>query len=312
MKRSRQCAILVVPALLVTLCAGWARADAPVTVVVDSNAPALEQFAASELCGYFVQLFGIKVSPTSSESAGAKQAIIVGTAAARAEIAKQGLPELSDQGIALLSSTIDGHPALIVGGGSPHATLWAVYDLAERWGVQHLLHGDVLPPQRGFEMPTLYVALEPNLRIRQWRVLNEHAMGPISWGIADYKPVIDQLAKLRFNRLLLYIWPGQPFLPLEHKGIKQTSGTLFFGHRYPITDDMVGRSLFGDEKEFWNPDLPLPGGESQAMTDAAVRHVQQIIEYAKQRGMECVMPATLTEFPREFRPLIEHTKPVAR
>ena len=134
-------------------------------------------------------------------------------------------------------------------------------------------------------------------------------MGPASWGIADYRPIIDQLAKLRFNRLLIYIWPGQPFLPLEYKGIRQTSGTLFFGNRYPITDDMIGRSLFGGEKEFWNPDLPLSGDPAR-LAAQPFEHVQNIIGYGHSRGMECVMPANLTEFPREFKPLLSHLHPV--
>ncbi|HTL30670.1 MAG TPA: hypothetical protein VL282_15670, partial [Tepidisphaeraceae bacterium] len=225
-------------------------------------------------------------------------------------IPKIDFPKVSDQGIVLKSIELNGHPAIIVGGGSPRATLWAVYDLVERWGVRYLLHGDVLPPPRKFEAPTLDVVQEPTLRVRQWRVLNEHAMGPISWGIADYKPVIDQLAKLRFNRLLLYIWPGQPFLPLEYKGIRQNSGTLFFGNHYPITPDMIGRSLFGNEKEYWNPDIPPPGSDPAKITEAAVAHVRNLIDYAHARGMDCVMPASLTEFPREFKPLLAHTKPV--
>ncbi len=172
------------------------------------------------------------------------------------------------------------------------------------------MHGDVLPQRRSFEMPELDVVEEPNLRVRQWRVVNEHAMGPVSWGIADYRPLINQLAKLRFNRLLIYIWPQQPFLPLACKGICQTSGTLFFGEHYPITDDMVGRPLFGAEKEFWNPDLPQPPCDASQLTSAAVKHIQAIIDYARQRGMQCVLPANLIDFPRDFRPLIEHTGPV--
>src|ERR1051325_6762876 len=97
--------------------------------------------------------------------------------------------------------------------------------------------------------------------------------------MVDYRPLLHQLAKMRFNRLLVYIWPGQPFLPLEYKGIRQTSGTLFFGNRFPITDDMIGRKLFGDDKEWWNPDLPLPGGDPRKMTEAAVKHVRALIEY---------------------------------
>ncbi len=293
---------------VILLCARMAGA-AP-AVVVAPNASDIEKLAASELCGYLQKLFGIEVQPTTSAPSSADTTFLIGNPTTNASIPVAKFPEVSDQGIVLSSIKLNGRPALIVGGGSPRAALWAVYELAERWGVRHLLHGDYIPAQRSFAMPSLDVKEEPALRVRQWRVLNEHAMGPISWGVADYRPLIDQLAKLRFNRLLLYIWPGQPFLPLEHRGIRQTSGTLFFGNRYPITDDMIGRSLFGDEQEFWNPDLPLPGDDPEALTAAAVKHVRSLIDYAKRRGMDCVISATLTEFPREFRPLLEHTRPV--
>ncbi len=285
-------------------------ASTSVAVVVGPKAPELDKHAARELCGYLYKLFGTRAEPAVSVSASAGATFLIGNPSTNPLIKASVFPKVSDQGIVLKSIKLGKRPALIVGGGSPGATLWAVYDLVERWGVRYLLHRDVLPARRPFSMPDLAIKEEPTLKVRQWRVLNEHAMGPISWGIADYRPVLDQLAKLRFNRLLLYIWPCQPFLPLEYGGIRQESGTLFFGNRFPITDDMIGRSLFGSEKEYWNPDLPLPGGPPQELTQAAIKHVRSLIEYAHRLGMQCVMPATLTEFPREFRPLIEHTHPV--
>jgi hypothetical protein len=278
-------------------------------VVTGQNAPEMEKYAARELCGYLSNLFGIKVCPTNSILPTAGQMFLVGNPVSNALIATNEFPSVSDQGVVLKSAKLAQCPCLIIGGGSPRAALWAVYLLAEKWGVRYLLHGDNLPSVRKFEFPQWNIVEEPTLKIRQWRVLNEHAMGPISWGMADYRPLLDQLAKLRFNRLLLYIWPGQPFLPLEYKGIRQTSGTLFFGNHYPITDDMIGRSLYGSEKEYWNPDLPLPGNPEK-LTRAAIEHVRSLLAYAHQRGMECVMPANLTEFPREFAPLVAHTHPV--
>ena len=291
--------------------AGATNPDDTATVVIGKNASELERYAGAELCRYLRELFEIRASLTTSADDSARNVFLIGMPSTNPLIAGKAFPESSDQTIVLKSIMLGDRHALIVGGGSPKATLWAVYQLVERSGVRYLLHGDVLPPHKKFAMPTLDVTEEPLLRVRQWRVLNEHAMGPISWGIADYRPLIDQLAKLRFNRLLLYIWPGQPFLPLEHKGITQTSGTLFFGNHYPITSDMVGRSLFGNQREFWNPDLPEPGGDPHALTEAAVKARAPLIAYARPRGLECVMPATLTEFPREFQPLIEHTRPVA-
>ena len=34
---------------------------------------------------------------------------------------------------------------IVIGGGSPVATLWAVYELVERWGVRYLIDRDVYP-----------------------------------------------------------------------------------------------------------------------------------------------------------------------
>ena len=280
-----------------------------IAVVIGPNAPEMDRFAANELCGYLEKLFGIHVAPVTTISDSAKNLFLIGNPETNRLIETNAFHNLTDQTIVLKSIKVGRRSTQIIGGGSSRATLWAVYALAEKWGVRFLLHGDVPPPSKKFEMPAFTFSEEPALRVRQWRVLNEHAMGPISWGMADYRPVIDQLAKLRFNRLLLYIWPGQPFLPLEYHGIKQTSGTLFFGNRYPITSDMIGRSLFGNEKEFWNPDLPLPG-DAEKLSQAAVKHVQSLIAYAHARGMECVMPANLTEFPREFKPLLAHLHPV--
>src|SRR5439155_5631601 len=120
---------------------------------------------------------------------------------------------------------------------------------------------------------------------------------------------IDQLAKLKFNRLLLYLWPSQPFLHFEAGGIQRCSGTLFFGHRFPITDDMVGRHLFGDEPEFWNADLPLHGSY-EALAAAGEQLVHNLMAYAHLRGMECVLTASLTEFPAEFAPLLKGAQKV--
>src|SRR5581483_11298987 len=192
---------------------------------------------------------------------------------------------------------------LYIEAGSPQALLWAVYELVERFGVRYLLHGDVFPPKRSFQMPDLDLTLVPRLPIRQWRVMNEHAVSQISWGLADYKPFIDQLAKLKFNRLLLYIWQTQPFLDYQVRGIRTHSGTLFFGFHYPITPDMIGKRLFGDVQEFWNPDLPLQSGYA-----AAHRHLQGLIDYGRSRGMEIVVPVTLTEYPPEFAPALEHPR----
>src|SRR5947207_236710 len=141
-----------------------ALANERVAVVVGANAPPIEKHAAGELCQYLNKLFGIEVAPTA-EVVGADNIFLVGSPATNEQIPKEDFPDVSDQGIAIKPAKLDAHSALIVGGGSPKATLWAVYALAEHWGVRFLLHGDVLPARREFAMPTIEIREEPKLRV---------------------------------------------------------------------------------------------------------------------------------------------------
>ena len=289
------------------------RGNTRVAVIVSENALELEHFAAEQLCNYLEKLFGIQTRPISSVSAEAEALFLVGTfdtdVVVQFTIEADALPPVNEQGFILRRADFQGCPSLVVKGGSPRATLWAVYELVERWGVRYLLHRDVLPAPCPFYLPNLDIVMEPALSVRQWRVINDFACGPESWGMEDYRPVLDQLAKLKFNRILLSIWPWQPFLHYEIRGVKRSSATLWFDFHYPITDDMVARSLFGDEEEFWNPDLPC-GVSYEEFMAAGQQLVYNLINYAHQRGMECVIVATLTEFPPEFAPLLTDAQEV--
>ena len=284
-----------------------------VAAIVSENAPELERFAAEQLCAYLEKLFGIQTRPASNVSAEAEVLFLVGSlnidVTGQETTEGSPFPPISEQGFILRRIQCQGRPSLVVRGGSPRATLWAVYELVERWGVRYLLHRDVLPAPCPFHLPDLDVMMEPTLPVRQWRVINDFACGPESWGMGDYRPVLDQLAKLKFNRILLSVWPWQPFLHYEVKGIKRESATLWFDFHYPITDDMVGRHLFDDEEEFWNPDLPR-GASYEEFTVAGERLIHNLIDYAHQRGIECVIVATLTEFPPEFAPLLKDAQEV--
>jgi len=277
------------------------------SVVVGRDAREIEVFAARELCRYLEALYGAGCVPAGEPASGADQVFLVGSRETN-PAGPDALPDLSDQAILLRSTTFHDIPALLVGGGSPRAVLWAVYALAERLGVRYLLHGDLLPEKPSALPSRLHTASEPLLPIRWWRTINDFACGPESWGIEDHRRVIDQLAKLRFNRILLSIWPYQPFVDLKHRGIERRSATLWFGYRYPITDDMPGRRLFGGEEEFFNPDIPR-NAPYEEMTRAAQRLAHRIMTHAKRRGMSPGITASLLEFPREFAPLLRDPTP---
>lgn len=283
------------------------------SVIVSPTACELERLAARELGRYLGKLFGIRARISPRPTRHARVVFLIGSPATNPAIAeataRKPFPALSEQGIVLRRLQWQGLPTLLVGGGSSRATLWAVYELVERWGVRFLLHGDVFPERARFRLPRGDIQIEPRLSIRQWRVFNELAFGPISWGMADYRPFIDQLAKLKINRLLLYLWPFQPFLDYKVGGVRRRSATLFFGFRYPITKDMPGRSIFGRAREFWNPDMPVRAAYNR-LAASGERLVKNVIRHARARGMECVIPAHLLEYPREFATLLKDARKI--
>ena len=144
--RLKNCAVV---ALLV--CWGCSTTPARVDVLVGSAAPELERFAARELCDYLAKLYGIQAYPNRHATGGGEAVFLIGrpetNEAVRQALGEGGLGEVTDQGLVLKSTQWEGKPALVVGGGSPRATLWAVYELVERWGVRYLTDRDALPQE---------------------------------------------------------------------------------------------------------------------------------------------------------------------
>jgi hypothetical protein len=276
-------------------------------VVIPPQADKLERFAASELQRYLVQLFGVRVHLVPAATASADCVFFLGTVgrnSARA-LGQEQFPPLSEQGFLLRTTRTANKPVMTIAGGSPAATLWAVYELVERWGVRYLLSGDVFPAEQpDFVLPQIDKVFEPGLRLRWWRTMGDFAMGTEGWGMADYRPLINQLAKLKINRIRVGSGPSQPFLHLDIQGVQQRFATLWYGYHYPITQDMPGRKLFGNTKEFWNPDLPMPEDGYEKLAAAGQRHCHALIAYAHDRGMEASFVGSILDFPKEFRALI--------
>jgi alpha-glucuronidase len=129
-----------------------AKADTHVAIITSANAHALEQLAARELESQFRRLFvNIHTSLSHQPTSEAELLILVGSPQTNPHL-KRAVgdlwPDCSDQGLVIKSVNLDGRQALVVGGGSPVATLWAVYELGQRYGVRYLLRDDVYPQKK--------------------------------------------------------------------------------------------------------------------------------------------------------------------
>jgi len=307
----RELFVLTAASLAVILAAEPLRAGPKVSVVVEANAPPLEQFAAREVGDILRRLFDAEVQVEPQPNADAVGVVLVGNPATNSlvkETAGSSWPKLTDQGHAVRSVDLRGRPAVIVGGGSPVATLWAAYELGHQFGMRYLLGGDAFPAERpAFRLTGFNLTLEPSLRLRTWRTINDFPIGPESWGLADQRQLVRQLAKLKFNRILIAVYAWQPFVHFEFQGVKKQTGVLWYGYRYPVSGDTAGRAAFRGLEVFDNPDFA--GTKSYADRVAAgTKLVRGIIDSAHDLGMTAAIAVSPLEFPREFAAALPQSK----
>ena len=280
-------------------------------IVVGPGAPALERFAAEELQRYLRLLYGPTVPVVEHDAGGNTPAVLIGSPRTNPAVASSGLargwPSTSDQGIVLRGSAAERTWA--VGGGSPVATMWAVYDLVERLGVRYLLSGDVFPDDPGpLRLPDLDVYVEPVFTERVWRLMNDEPHGPEMWSLAECRRVIDQIAKMKMNGIYFLTYPSHPFVHYEFRGVAKSTGVLDFGFRYPIDDDTIGRELFGDASEFTNPEFRHCDGYED-MLEAGQRYARAVFDHARRRGMRIGFGFSLTSTTDEFKERLSEWAP---
>jgi hypothetical protein len=172
---------------LAWLCCSSLSAGPHVDLVVGPQAPKLERFAAEEIAAQLAKLYGADTAVVDRAPDGDMPLVLIGSPATNPAV-KQAVgekwPKLSEQGHMLRSLNLGNRDTLIVGGGSPRATLWAAYELGHRLGIRYLLSGDVYPAEPGELKLTGYdLLLEPSLKDRTWVGLGAEPIGMSAWGL---------------------------------------------------------------------------------------------------------------------------------
>lgn len=286
------------------LCCSTVLSAGPhVDVVVGPEAPKLERFAAEELAAQLTKLYGAEAAVVEKAPAGDDPLVIVGSPTTNPEVKKaagDGWPKLSEQGHLLRSVKLGGRDALLVGGGSPRATLWAAYELGHRLGVRYLLSGDVYPAEPGeLKLFGYDVLLEPSLKDRTWIGLGAEPIGLSAWGLEDQKRLLGQLAKLKFNRVVLRFEPWQPFVDFECHGVHKRTAQLWQRESWPIDSETPGRAAFHGAKEFANRDF-VGKTDYEAKTKAGIALARGVLERARELGMTTGIVVSPFAFPSEF------------
>lgn len=284
-------------------CCSAASAGPHVDIVVGAQAPKLERFAAEELAAQLTRLYEAEAAVVEQAPAGDAPLILIGSPATNPAVkraASANWPKLSEQGHLLRSIKLNSREVLLVGGGSPQASLWAAYELGHRLGIRYLLSGDVYPAEPGeLELAGYDLVLEPALKDRTWVGMGAEPIGMSAWGMDDQKRLLGQLVKLKFNRVVLRFEPWQPFVDFECHGVHKRTAQLWQREDWPIDSETPGRSALHGAKEFSNPDF-AGKKDYEAKTKAGIALARGVLQRGRELGMATGIEVTPFAFPREF------------
>jgi hypothetical protein len=274
-------------------------------ILIGPEAPDVERFAATELQRYMRMLFGRDPTVADGPAPAGTPLALVGSPATNPAIAALGLepkwPAVTDQGVVVKSVAAGGRPVWMVGGGSPAATLWAVYELVEQMGVTFLLSGDVFPDAPGLlALPDIDVVREPVFRDRIWRAWGDEPHTSSMWSLDEHLRVVDQLAKSKINLLLLNSSPSDPFIHYEFRGVKRRTATINYGLKFPVDAHTIGREHFGDVAEFTNPEFRHCRTYEETI-ETGQRFARTLFAHARSRGMKVGIIFNLSDVSQEFK-----------
>ncbi|MEN6605526.1 MAG: alpha-glucuronidase family glycosyl hydrolase, partial [Bryobacteraceae bacterium] len=297
--------ILTVFAALVLPClAGGAfiARDGKAEAVIVSAEP--NQYAATELRRYVETITGARleiVAPGALRNGMLN--IVVGGPLAR-KLAP--IEDLKRDGFVLWRTKAGAYEVLVAAGNDDAATLYAVYDIIERFGATFVITKDILPePVRDLRAPDVQLKIETPFPRRGLLISNIYPNRGI-WHLNEVKAFLDQMAKMKMNYLQFFWFEHEPWIDFtyrgEHKllGDATTKETGYMTWRYhygsQLTKDIeVGREHFrGRERmapaEFQHVETP-----EQAFRVAA-DFLREIIRYARTRHIKvwlCIDPTTL-------------------
>ena len=307
--------ILSVTLLLFLVAVQIAFAAGPrVDIVIGEKAPALEKRAAEDIAANLRKVYDAEVKIAADAPKDAENVIFVASTKSDEQIWKLlslHWPKLSTQGHALRSIKFRERPALLVAGGSPAAAYWGAAEFAQQLGIRPMLYGDLYPidpPPLSDFLKNLDVLAEPEMKDRIW-AMDTLPIDQGSWSLDEQKRLLRQLAQLKYNRLIIFDHPWQPFVHFEFDGVKKKTGVLWYGWQFPVSGDTAGRAAFKGGRLFENPDFAGKTTYEQRL-EVGQNLVRGLIEEAQSLGMSVGLGIDPLAFPKEFASVCPGARPL--
>jgi hypothetical protein len=274
-------------------------------LVVGADADPFRHWLATELRRGLRQLTGVDV-PVTTDMALPEAGVLLAVggpaanplAARAADACGCDFGQLPAEGYWLRTGHVDGRLVVLCGGNDDRGDMYGAYALLEVLGLVFELTGDVVPePRPDLAVPELEQRAVPAQRHRG--LMYYDLLMPWA-GLAEFTALLDQMAKLRLNRLMFFFYTGAPWVSFSYQGEPALIGDLYTpesGYRtlrmntqtYEAADMPIGAEAFGRRRvgsaEFQDCQTP------QAAQAAAQQVLQQVITHAHARRIEVWLAA---------------------
>ncbi len=298
-----------------TLAASLVAGGKPEAVIVASQDES-SRFAAGELRRYLETFTGVKLDVLTPAEARQRPAnlawVLVGgpqsndLVRAASEKRLVSFDNLKADGFILQTIQLEDRQALVVGGNDEASTMYAVYDLLERYGATFLLTGDILPEKvSSLELRAFNVRSEPAFPRRGLFVSFIYPNRSVM-SVPEEKQFIDQMVKMKMNYLVIFQFPYEPWLKYAYHGETKWMGDVAgkesgydqwsrdFGS-YKTTG-IIGEEHFkaaGVYPRLEPPEFQHIENNEDAFT-AAKSYLQETIAYAVKRKIKVWMAIDVT------------------
>lgn len=291
-------------------------------IYTGTKATGMETYAALELQRYIYQLTGqlLPVNPKSNSPV--QEGFVIGTPNSNPVV--KGVYNFSihegcgEEGYYLKKK----NNTLYIVGETAKGCLYGVYGLLEDYyQVGFYMGGDVLPPKTAFQLPDVQELKKPTVKIRGFLPWTNFPQSATVYSWADWKFIIDQAAKMRFNFIHIHNYNGQEghnemFHNFTLNGITSRvwMPTAKTGHKWNCPGFDVKEYRFGAAELFDDYDFGSDCAlhhetlSNEMVFRKGVSLFKRVIDYAHSRGIKTGLGLDIDLIPPDYKTTADDPK----
>lgn len=178
-----------------------------------------------------------------------------------------------------------GANRFILAGADATAMSHAAYTLLERMGYRFDITETLRPTRYNLEGDSLSFSVTPATRYRGIRQHVNFPMDISSYRIEEAEAYVDNLLRLRFNKLTVHSYPG--FWHVQPQGdTLLRAGNFFYDSPHRLTgSDILRRHVRDNEALFCIPEMEKLYFDLPEKSGRTIAWMRRLLQHAKERGM---------------------------